>query len=90
MKQRYLEVTYRNGKPMAAYLHLPRRDGDTAARTDEAGTGLLIDFTSDGRPIGIEILAPGRIDLVALNHVLADLGVATISPHDLSPLDAAA
>ena len=33
-KGRYLEVIYRKGKPLAAYLYLPRRDGDTAARSE--------------------------------------------------------
>ena len=33
LKETYLEVTFRNGKPMAAYLYLPRPTGAKAART---------------------------------------------------------
>ena len=90
MKDRYLEVTYRDGKPFAAYLYLPRREGDTAARTEEAHGGLLIDFTADGRPIGIEITAPGAITLDALNSVLERLVLAPATAADLGPLSAAA
>ena len=28
MNQPYLEITYRRGKPLAAYLYLARREGD--------------------------------------------------------------
>ena len=49
--QRFLEVTYRQGKPLAAYLYLPRRSGDTSARVEPRGPGFLVDWTEDGRPI---------------------------------------
>jgi len=55
MKHSYLEVTYRKGRPLAAYYYLPRRDGDRSERTESVDGGLLVDFSSDGRPIGIEI-----------------------------------
>src|SRR5688500_8152473 len=57
----YLEVTFRHGRPLAAYLVLPRRARDRSARTRRAAPGLVIDFTADGRPIGIEITAPSRV-----------------------------
>lgn len=90
MKDRYLEVTYRNGKPLAAYLYLPRRDGDTAARTEPAGAGLLIDFAADGRPIGIEITSPRSLTLDALNAVLERLALPPAAAADLNPLNVAA
>ena len=58
MKDRYLEVTFRAGKVVAAYLYLPRRPGEKSWRTEKCGAGLLIDYGKDGRPIGIEITAP--------------------------------
>jgi hypothetical protein len=55
MKQPYLEVTYRKEKPLAAYL--PREVGAHAARTEDGGSGLRIDYDVIGKPIGIEITA---------------------------------
>lgn len=52
MKTRYLEVTYRLGKPLAAYLYLPRQPGDKSVRTQrDEKTGLVSDFAADGRLI---------------------------------------
>ena len=88
MKRSYLEVTYRKGRPLAAYYYLPRRDGDRSARTEQAEGGLLVDFSSDGRPIGIEISSPSRFDLGALNDLLARLGQEGIRTEDVAPLAA--
>ncbi len=48
MKRRYLEVTFRKGKPFAAYLYLPRPTGTRAARTVDAGRGVQVDFDEGG------------------------------------------
>ncbi|MBM4063598.1 MAG: DUF2283 domain-containing protein, partial [Planctomycetes bacterium] len=63
MKHSYLEVTFRRGRPLAAYYYLPRRDGDSSVRTERASGGLVVDFAADGRPIGIEITAPTQLVL---------------------------
>lgn len=89
MRHSYLEVTYRKGRPLAAYYYLPRRDGDTSSRTERCPGGLLVDFSSDGRAIGIEIASPARLDLSQLNELLARLGHATVAREDLAPLVAA-
>ncbi|HEY3246380.1 MAG TPA: DUF2283 domain-containing protein [Phycisphaerae bacterium] len=86
MRTTYLEVTFRKGKPLAAYLYLPRREGDVSVRTERAETGLLIDYAADGRPIGIEITAPSRVSLESLNRVLAAARQAPATPIDLAPL----
>ncbi len=88
-KRSYLEVTYRKGRPLAAYYYLPRRDGDRSARTEPEEGGLLVDYTSDGRAIGIEITSPAHVDLAQLNRVLQRLGFEPAAPEDLSPLAAA-
>jgi hypothetical protein len=44
MKDRYLEVTFRKGKPLAAYLYLPRQQNATSARTELVGAGLVADI----------------------------------------------
>ena len=89
MKHSYLEVTYRNGRPLAAYYYLPRQDGDTSARTERVEGGLLVDFSSDGRPIGIEISSPSQLDLRTLNQALVRLGQEPARPEDMVPLVAA-
>ncbi len=89
MKHAYLEVTYRKGRPLAAYYYLPRRDGDRSARTERTEGGLLIDYATDGRAIGIEITSPTRLDLSQLNRLLERLGHAPALPQDLAPLVAA-
>ena len=71
MRNRYLEITFRNGKPLAAYLYLPRQGADTSARTVRCEEGLLIDFAADGRAIGIEITVPSKVSLEAVNRALA-------------------
>ncbi len=89
MKHSYLEVTYRNGRALAAYYYLPRKEGDSSVRTERVGGGLLVDFAADGRAIGIEITAPSRIDLTGLNDLLTHLGHEPVQAEDLVPLVAA-
>jgi uncharacterized protein YuzE len=89
MKHAYLEVTYRKGRPVAAYYYLPRIDGDKSARTERAADGLLVDYSADGRAIGIEISSPARFDLSSLNQLLTRLGHCPVRREDIAPLLAA-
>ena len=89
MKSSYLEVTFRNGRPLAAYLDLPRRPNDKSYRTAKATPGLVIDFNRAGAPIGIEITAPAKLSAAALNRVLRRLGLPSVTRADLAPLRAA-
>jgi hypothetical protein len=89
MRERYLEVTFRHGRPIAAYYYLPREANQKSARTRRAEPGLVIDFTAEGQAIGIEITAPAKVSLAALNGVLKELGHAPASEADLAPVLAA-
>ncbi len=89
MRERYLEVTFRQGKPLAAYLYLPRATGVKSAWTQEVAPGLLADFAANGEPIGLEITAPTRVTAAQVNAALRTLGVATLAPEELAPLKAA-
>ncbi len=89
MNESYLEVTFRHGRALAAYYYLPRRPKDKSHRTKRVEPGLVIDFRRDGRPIGIEILAPNELTLSTFNRVLRDLGLPTLKRQDLAPLRAA-
>ncbi len=89
MKEPYLEATFRRGRPIAAYLYLPRRPGEKSHRTFKADSGLVVDFNRSGKPIGIEITAPEKATLSVLNRALQDLGLPPLKQSDLAPLQAA-
>lgn len=89
MKERYLEVTFRKGKPLVAYVYLPRRAGVQSVRTEEAMPGVLVDYAAGREPIGIEITAPGQVTVEEVNAVLEKLGLAAMGPEELAPLKAA-
>jgi uncharacterized protein YuzE len=88
MVKTYLEITYRAGKPFAAYLSINRRAGDKSDRTERHGDW-LIDFNADGRAIGIEFTRLGSVDVESLNRVLTENHQPTVSTDDLIPLAAA-
>lgn len=85
MSSRYLEITYRRGKPFAAYLYLPRKSEDHTAKVQPTPDGLLIDYTADGRAIGIEIPSPSQLSLGAINRALATTGQPAATADELSP-----
>lgn len=74
---------------MAAYLYLPRTPGDKSDHVEQAGAGLLVDYTADGKPIGIEITAPAQVDVAELNQVLIHLHAPAVTYEDIAPLRAA-
>jgi uncharacterized protein YuzE len=89
MKERYLEVTFRRGRPIAAHYYLSRQPGEKSVRTRRAQPGMLVDFSRAGRPIGIEITAPSKMALSALNRLLRDLGFSAVTRNELAPVLAA-
>ena len=47
MTERSLQVTYRKGRPFAAYLHLSHATGEKSAKTVASADGLLVvDYNS--------------------------------------------
>ena len=89
MRERYLEVTYRKGRPIAAYLYLPRQVGAKSSRTESVGPGTLVDYDEAGEPIGIELTAPLTVGVAQINAVLDKLGLQKVSDEELAPLRAA-
>jgi len=89
MKWPYLEVTFRHGRPLAAYLYLSRAPGDRSRRTTPAGVGMIIHYTEAGKPIGIEITDPEQVTIAELNGVLASLDAPALAAEDIAPLRAA-
>ena len=89
MKELYLEVTFRHGRPIAAYLYLPRGIREKSSRTSKIEPGMVIDFGPSGNPIGIEITAPTKVTVADLNAVLSKLGLSPLQDIELAPLRAA-
>lgn len=89
MKEPYLEVTFRRGRPFAAYYYLPRRPGQKSYRSVRIEPGMVVDLGRGGKPIGIEITAPGLISLTILNRVLKQFGLPAAKAEDIAPLKAA-
>lgn len=86
LQQRYLEVTFRKGKPLAAYLYLSDDPDDKSVRMQKCEAGLVIDYAADGHGIGIEITSPTLVTLDALNRTLAMLGQEPMGADELAPL----
>ena len=89
MTRPYLEVTYRKGRPLAAYWSLPRRRGQSVHRSRRVEAGLVVDFDRRGEPLGVEITAPSVVTLAAMNRVLRGLGLPVLTRAEFSPLRAA-
>lgn len=89
MADRYLEVSYRNGKAFAAYLFLARRPDDRSARTERFSEVIVIDYAEDGRAIGIEIVHPQAVTAEELNQALAHINQPPLRSEDFAPLKAA-
>jgi uncharacterized protein YuzE len=88
MKAVTLEITFRKGRPMAAYLRLggPRAK---AKRTKEYKPSLLVDYDEAGRALGLEILAFDEATVASINEVLVSLGHPALPDAELAPLRAA-
>jgi len=89
MNETYLEVTFRRGRPVAAYYHLPRKPRQRSYRSKRIAPGLVVDLGRGGQPIGIEITAPSKITVSTLNRVLTRLGLSRVTRSELGPLLAA-
>ncbi len=59
------------------------------ARVEPHGDGFLVDWTEDGRPIGIEMASPSLITLEGLNRVLSELYLDPVPPEEVAPVVAA-
>jgi hypothetical protein len=89
MMSRNLQITYANGRPLAAYLGLPRSPGARSARSEELVEGLVVDFDGDGAPLGLEIVNPQVVTGEQINTVLRSLDLPEMTKQELSPLPAA-
>ncbi len=89
MKQIYLEVTYRDGRPYVAYLYLPSKPEEKRHRCRRVEPGMVLDINKEGKLIGIELTAPKMVTLDAINSILKEYGMELLKESDLAPLLAA-
>ena len=89
MKPPYLQVTYVRGRGEVAYLRLPRTRGEKSSESERVEPQMVLDFNHEGNLIGIELLAPERVTLEAVNGVLEEYGLAPLKKSDLAPILAA-
>jgi uncharacterized protein YuzE len=89
MKDRYLEITYRKGKPFAAYFYLVRPSGTPSVRSEKVADGLVADYDDTGRAIGLEIVAPSAVTLESIRNALERLDAGPVDERELAPLRAA-
>ena len=89
MKSFSLQITYRKGKPFAAYIYLASKTGQKSVRTESVTQDLLIDYAEDGTPIGIEIVSPGYVSIDEIQSIFDRLGFNKPDSAELEPLKAA-
>jgi uncharacterized protein YuzE len=88
MKATTIEMTFRKGRPFAAYLRLNGPRG-RAALTKRITPSLLVDLDDAGRALGVEILAFDEATVSRINDVLRSVGESELSDAELAPLRAA-
>ena len=86
MNDRYLEITFRRGKPLAAYLYLAGKKGTQCAKTIKIDEGLIADYDPDGVPIGLEIISPTTASVQQIKDALVKIDVEPIGENELAPL----
>ena len=89
MKDIHLEVTYKDGRPWAAYLYLPRKQNEKSDHSVEVEPDMVLDINAQGTLIGIEFLNPELVTLDAINAVLEQYGFEPLNETALKPLIAA-
>jgi hypothetical protein len=86
MSRPSIEITYRAGKMIAAYISLGGASSARCSSTREMAPGMVIDFARDGRAIGLELALPKSATLVGVNRVLRSVGAAPLRRTDFAPL----
>lgn len=86
MRASYIQVAYRRGKPIAAYLYIPREENERSVRVQSFGDEFKVDFNADDRPIGIEIPDPVHCTPEQVNAILEQLSLPALPSAELAPL----
>jgi uncharacterized protein YuzE len=85
----YLEITFRKGKALAAYIYLSKKVGVRTESSKKIRDGIIIDFDIKNNVIGLEITAPDKISANEINEILSNYKIEPIPEKELDPLKAA-
>ena len=85
-KGTFFQVTYREGRPLAAYIHLDRRSRERSVRSEEVAPEIVVDYSADGRPLGFEIVSPEVTSIEDVFRVFDELGLGRAEASELAPL----
>jgi uncharacterized protein YuzE len=88
MKDIYLEITFRKGKALAAYIYLSKKSNSHVNKSRKLSEGIVADFDDDESIIGLEITAPNKINILKINTVLSNYNIQ-LSEQELAPLKVA-
>jgi hypothetical protein len=86
MKTPSIEVTYRRGRAIAAYVSFGLGRSAKCHETREAAPGLIVDFARNGKALGLEMVSPQTCTLPAVNKVLKSVGLPPLRRADFAPL----
>jgi uncharacterized protein YuzE len=87
ISERELQITYRQGRALAAYLYLSHDVERKSARTVASADHLLVvDYAESGQPFGVEIVTPQAVTLERLNQLLTEIGEAPMAEQEYGPL----
>jgi uncharacterized protein YuzE len=87
MSTRHLEISFRKGRPISAYLYLrDPRVRSKSAKTGELEPGILVDYSSEGMPLGVEIVTPETLLSERLNEVLDRIGEPALEESEIETL----
>jgi uncharacterized protein YuzE len=81
-----LTVTYLGGRPVVAYLYIPRRKREKSDHCREVEPSMVLDIDKQGKLIGIEFLIPKMVTLEAVNRVLEEYDLKPLKEYDLAPI----
>lgn len=81
-----VEIVFRKGKPVAAFLHLRERTSGKAGKTISLRPNVTAHFDALGIGIGLELALPVDVDLMTLNGILHDLDGGKLLERDLEQL----
>ena len=81
-----IQMTYRKGKPFAAYIDLGGQAGERSVLSEEVGVGIVADFAEDGRALGIEVVSPDNVTVDEILEVFDRLGLGRPTADELAPL----
>ena len=81
-----VEIVFRKGKPVAAFLHLREGASGKSGRTIPIRPPMTAHYDDAGLPIGLEVPLPTTVPLPLLNEALRELGAPGLDEQDFLAL----